>query len=330
MSPRSKAPAPLGRTRSAVLVRPYSFRHTREVRPSTNSAAQTSDTAAGALTPSQVASYWNDGYLTPIRVADHRRTGEWRYQIESLERRWRDDSTLPRPFVDYARANFHIVSAAAARIAHEPDILDAVESIIGPDILCWMTELIVKEAHSTKILTIHQDLTYWGLDGADDLVTAWVALSPATAANGAMQFVRGSHHRGQISHRDTYDDDNLLSRGQEVAVDYDPADVVTNELDAGEMSLHHGLMFHGSGPNTTADRRVALVMRYVSPAVSQRVGPTDFAMVVRGANRSRNLLTTPVPFADFAPAAIRLHAEISDAQAAALAGGAELPISYGR
>jgi ectoine hydroxylase-related dioxygenase (phytanoyl-CoA dioxygenase family) len=282
------------------------------------------------LTPAQVAAYWHDGFLLPIRVADADCASGWRDEIESLERRWRDDTALPRPFVDYTRANFHVVSSTAARIAHDPEIVDAVASIIGPDVLCWMTELIVKEPHSPKILTMHQDLTYWGLDGADAIVTAWLALTPARVANGAMRFVRYSHRHGQVAHRDTYGDDNLLSRGQEVAVEYDVADEVPVELDAGEMSLHHGLMFHGSGPNTTDQRRVALVIRYVSPAVAQRVGHADYAMVVRGVNRSRNLLSTPVPFADFTPAALDLHAEISAAQAVPLAADADRPLSYGR
>ncbi|HEY5663269.1 MAG TPA: phytanoyl-CoA dioxygenase family protein [Ilumatobacter sp.] len=283
-----------------------------------------------ALTSGQVASYRHDGFLLPVRVADTDRAAGWCAEIEALERRWRGDPTLPNPFVDYARANFHVVSAAAARIAHDRAILDAVESIIGPDILCWMCELIVKEPHSPKILTMHQDMTYWGLDGADHLVTAWLALSPATIANGAMQFVRGSHRHGQVAHHDTYGADNLLSRGQEIAVDYDPADAVPVELQPGEMSLHHGLMFHGSGPNTTAHRRVALVMRYVSPEVSQQVGARDYAMVVRGVNRTRHLLATPVPFDDFAPEAVALHAEITAAQAAPLAADAAHDLSYGR
>ncbi len=285
---------------------------------------------SGSLSDEQVASYRSDGYLLPITVADPRVATGWCDEIEALERRWRDEPSLTRPFVDYVRANFHIVSSTAARLAHESSILDAVESILGPDIICWMTELIVKEPHSTKILTMHQDLTYWGLDGADHLVTAWIALSPATIANGAMQFVGGSHRQGQVAHHDTYGADNLLSRGQEVAVEYDPADLVPVELQPGEMSLHHGLMFHGSGPNTTDDRRVALVIRYCSPAVSQLVSATDYGMVVRGVNRTSNLLATPVPFADFTPEAIALHAEITTMQSTPLAANADRDLSYGR
>ncbi len=284
----------------------------------------------GQLSADAVDRYRADGFLYPIRVADAAIASDWRTEIESVERRWNGDPALTRPFTDYARANFHVVCAAAARLAHTRSMLDVVESIIGPDIVCWMTELIVKEAHSAKVLTMHQDLTYWGLDGADGLVTAWLALTEAHPANGGMQFVRGSHLAGQVAHRDTFGRNNLLSRGQEITVDYDPADVCDVVLRPGELSLHHGLMFHGSGPNTTDDRRVGLVFRFVAPSVAQRVGAADYGMVVRGVNRTSNLLSTPVPMIDFAPESIRLHDEITAAQADALGAETEQTLSYRR
>ncbi len=284
----------------------------------------------GSLTAEEISSFERDGFLFPVRVADDERVAGWRAEFETLEGRWRDDQSLPRPFVDYARANFHVVSSAAARIAHDRTILDVVESIIGPDILCWMSELIVKEAHSSKVLTMHQDLTYWGLDGAVGLVSVWVALSDATPANGGMRFVPGSHLGGQVDHHDTFGDDNLLSRGQEIAVDVDPARVIDVELSAGEMSLHHGHLFHGSGPNTTDGRRLGLVFRFMSPSVRQTIGAEDFAMTVRGTNRSHDVHSTAVPFEDFTPAALELHAQVSAAQAAPLAAGTAGELSYRR
>lgn len=285
---------------------------------------------SASLTNEQVESFDENGFLFPLRVADGGEVAGWRAEVEALEDRWRDDPSLPRPFVDYARSNFHIVSSTAARLAHNATILDAVESIIGPDILCWMCELIVKEPHSPKVLTMHQDLTYWGLDGSTGLVTAWVALSAATSENGAMRFVPGSHLGGQVDHHDTFGPDNLLSRGQEISVEVDPEDVVDVELGAGEMSLHHGHMFHGSGPNTTGDRRIALVFRFMSPDVRQMVATEDFAMTVRGANRSNLVHSTAAPFDDFSPEALTLHARVSAAQEPALADGATAEPSYGR
>ena len=93
----------------------------------------------------------------------------------------------------------------------------------------------------------HQDGTYWGLS-SPDVITAWIALTPSTPQSGCMKVVPGTH-RSQVPHQDTFAADNLLSRGQEIAVQVNPADAVEIVLAPGEMSLHHVLIFHGSEPN---------------------------------------------------------------------------------
>ena len=94
-----------------------------------------------------------------------------------------------------------------------PAILDVVEGILGPDILVYAAEFFVKEPRTTHVVTMHQDLTYWGLGAIDGMVTAWLALSPATPASGCMDFVRASHKNPILPHEDTFDENNLLSRG---------------------------------------------------------------------------------------------------------------------
>ena len=121
-------------------------------------------------------------------------------------------------------------------------------------------------------MTWHQDLTYWGLDDMDE-VTAWVALSPSTTESGCMRFVPGSHKRSLVEHVDTFADDNLLTRGQEIAVDVDESAAADVELRPGQASLHHGHLFHSSGPNTTPDRRIGAAIRYITPSMQQRGGP---------------------------------------------------------
>ena len=104
---------------------------------------------------------------------------------------------------------------------HHPKILDAVEDVIGPDILCWTTNFFIKEANSPGFVSWHQDSTYWGLE-PDDVVTAWVAFTDATPENGCMQFMPGTQTQvDQLPHVDTFHKDNLLSRGQEIAVEVD-------------------------------------------------------------------------------------------------------------
>jgi len=217
-----------------------------------------------------------------------------------------------------------VVLPMAARIAKTPRILDAVEGVLGPDILLYSAELFIKEPQTTHIVSMHQDLTYWGLGAIDGLVTAWLALSPATTASGCMDFVAGSHKNPILPHTDTYDTNNLLSRGQEIAVDVAPEDRVHIELHPGEFSLHHGLTIHGSGPNLSDDRRIGLVFRYLRPDMAQQVGTArDFALPMRGQDSHGNFEHVPVPQADFAPGALALHERIRRQQAAVMMKGAK-------
>lgn len=231
-----------------------------------------------------------------------------------METQWRT-ADLPHPLNTYKRVNAHVVMPMAARIAQAPAILDVIEDILGPDILIYSTEFFIKEPNTSQIVSMHQDLTYWGLGAIDGLVTAWIALSPATPASGCMDFVAGSHKNAILEHEDSFDPNNLLSRGQEVKVDVAPEDKTAIEIHPGQMSLHDGLTIHGSGPNTTDDRRIACVVRYVRPDVAQQVGGTDYAMHARGTDRHGNFTHVPVPEAPFAPEALALYDEIRSAQA---------------
>src|SRR5260370_37173298 len=102
-----------------------------------------------------------------------------------------------------------------------PKILDAIEDLLGPDILCWNTSFFIKEAHDPGFVSWHQDATYWGLSSSD-VATAWIAMSPANKVSGCMKFIAGTHKQ-QVLHEDTFDQNNLLTRGQEVAVEVDEA-----------------------------------------------------------------------------------------------------------
>ena len=176
----------------------------------------------------------------------------------------------------------------ADELVHDTQILDYVESLIGPDILCYMTNLFIKEAHSKSYVSMHQDAAYWGVD-ADDVVTAWVALSPAKAESGVMKVEPGSHKR-LLPQENTYAKDNLLSRGQEIHVDnLNKENQVYMELEPGEMSLHHYMLVHGSDPNTTDDRRIGFAIRYVAGS-ADKLGAPESAMLVRGRSSGNFLL----------------------------------------
>lgn len=275
-----------------------------------------------ALTETQQAQYWDDGYLFPLDLMSCEEAAQWRAEIEAIETDWLA-ADLPLPLNSYKRVNSHVVLPMAAKLASDPRVLDIVEGVLGPNILVWSAEFFIKEPGTKAFVSMHQDLTYWGLDAVDGLVTAWIALSSATVASGCMDFVQGSHKNPILPHADTHGEDNLLSRGQEVAVDIAPEDKTAIELKPGQMSLHHGLTIHGSGPNVSDDRRIGFVIRYIKPEIAQQVADKDYAMLVRGVDHIGNFIHLAPPKALFDPATLTLYEEIRKAQAAALMKGSK-------
>ena len=274
------------------------------------------------LTDTQTAQYWNDGFLFPLDVIPKAESLVLRDELETLERNWLG-ADLPHPLATYKRVNAHCVIPLAARLGADPRILDCVESIIGPDILVWSVEFFIKEPRTRQLVSMHQDLTYWGFGAIDGLVTAWLALSPATEQSGCMEFARASHKNPILPHDDTHNPENLLSRGQEIRVDVPQKDRVAITLSPGQMSLHHGLTIHGSGPNTSDDRRIGVAIRYCRPDIAQQVAERDYAIPVRGADRNGNFIAIAPPSRPFAPGDLALYDEIRTTQAQALMHGSK-------
>jgi len=278
--------------------------------------------ASRSLSPAQTAQYWEDGYLFPLDIFSAEEAAGYRAELEQIERDYLD-ADLPRPLNQYRRVNSHVVMPLAAKLARDPRILDAVESVLGPDLLVWSAEFFIKEPHTTQIVGMHQDLTYWGMGETPDQVTAWLALSPATVPSGCMDFVKGSHKNPILPHNDTFSENNLLSRGQEIAVEVSQADKTPIILQPGQMSLHHGLTIHGSGPNRSDDRRIGFAVRFLNPKVRQKVADKDYAMLARGRDTSGVYDLVAPPETLFSPAALTLYDEIRANQAKALAQGIE-------
>ena len=265
------------------------------------------------LSDEQVSTYRQKGFHFPLRVLSAEEARGYRDRLEAHER------ATGAPIAGNMRHKVHLLFTWANQLARHPAILDAVEDVIGPDILCWSTSFFIKEAHSPSFVSWHQDATYWGLS-TDDVITAWVAFADAPVESGAMKFWPGSHLRNQLEHRDTFDRDNLLSRGQEIAVDVPEGEGVDVALKAGEMSLHHVLLAHASGPNTTGDRRIGLAIRYIPPHVRQ-LKVRDSAMLVRGRDTHGHFDLEPAPKADLDEAALAAHRDAVDRNVKALYAG---------
>lgn len=266
-----------------------------------------------ALTEAQVEAFRQEGYLFPIRAMSREDAAHYRRALEAYE------AETGGPIAGNLRHKTHLLFTWANEIARTPAILDAVESILGPDLLLWGSSFFIKEPGSSAYVSWHQDATYWGLDGSD-VVTAWVALADAPVESGAMKFWPKSHLKQQIDHRDTFGDDNLLSRGQEIAVDVPEAEGVDVPLEAGEMSLHHVLLVHGSKPNRSNDRRIGFALRYIPTRLGQ-TKTRDRAMLVRGRDEYGHFEHEPAPVSDLDAAARAAHEASMAAQVAALYEG---------
>ena len=256
-----------------------------------------------SLSPGQVERYRTEGYHFPVDLLSAGETAELRGRLEDYERR------TGGPIHGAMRHKTHLLFTWLNDLVRHPAILDVVEDVLGPNLLCWSSNFFIKEANDPSFVSWHQDATYWGLD-KPDVVTVWVALTPANRVNGCMKFKPGSH-RLQIEHRDTFDKYNLLTRGQEIAVTVDEADAVYVELKPGQGSLHHVLLAHGSAPNRSRDRRIGYAIRYIPTHVRQIAGDRDSATLVRGTDAFGYFDPEPAPDSDLLEPALALHAEIT-------------------
>ncbi len=266
------------------------------------------------LTPAQIEQFRRDGYVHPIRIMSEAQAGALRARLEAYE------ASHGGPIKGDMRQKSHLLFSWLGDLIRHETLLDAIEDLYGPDLLCWSSGFFIKEPRNPAFVSWHQDSTYWGLNKSD-VVTAWIALSPSTKANGAMEVMPGTHLMAQIPHRDTFAKDNLLTRGQEVAVEVDPSKAVTIELQPGEISLHHVLLVHGSAPNPSDTRRVGFVGRYIPTYVKQTVGDRDYATLVRGTDTYRHFQAEPRPTRDLDPEFVALHKQITGQNAQILYRG---------
>jgi non-haem Fe2+, alpha-ketoglutarate-dependent halogenase len=257
------------------------------------------------LTAAQIAAYDRDGYVSPIRVMSEDAAAELRARLEAAE------AKQGGPMAGALRFKPHILYTFLDDLVRDKGLLDAVEDVLGPDILCWASSFFTKEAHDPGFVSWHQDSTYWGLS-TPEITTAWVALSPSTPENGCMRVIPGTHTAEQFSHTDTHHESNMLSRGQVIDTDVDESKAADIVLKPGEMSLHHVRLIHGSEANRSEDRRIGFAIRYIPPHLRQVNGPHDAAALVRGEDTHGHFEVDPSPVTDLDPDAVAYHARITE------------------
>ena len=218
-----------------------------------------------SLNEKQLKDYEDHGFVAPINVLTLEEATKIKEEIEYIEKKWPDE------LIGLGRNNVHYISPIFDQVCHNSKILDAVESIIGKDILVGGTTLFIKDPDKKGFVSWHQDAKYIGFE-PHNWVTAWLAITDANEENGCMRMWSGSHKEKIKKHKDTFNENNLLTRGQTVQ-NVPLEDTTPNILKAGQLSLHHPMIVHGSGSNKSNTRRIGFVIQsYIGTNVDQVIG----------------------------------------------------------
>ena len=226
------------------------------------------------LTTDQLNHYKDKGYISPVNALTSSEAKEIRDEIEKIENKW------PGALEGINRNYIHLISPIFNKVCLNKNILDAVQSIIGKNILICGTTLFIKNPNEKGFVSYHQDAKYIGLE-PHNWVTVWLAVTDTNEHNGCMRMLPGSHKENLKSHEQKFDDNNLLTRGQTIkGVPLNKTEPVI--LKAGQVSLHHPLVVHGSGLNKSNDRRIGFVIQsYIGTNVNQVIGKM-FVQKARG------------------------------------------------
>ena len=250
------------------------------------------------LSSEALEQFHRDGFTPSISVIPQHQARHYRMELEAIE-------MTVGPLLGGRRLKCHLLYKWVSELIRNPTVVEPVKDVLGPDTMCWGTDMWVKEANSETFVSWHQDSEYWGID-SDQLITAWVALSPSTIESGCMRMLPGSHRAPALSHTDTFQENNMLTRGQTIfGVDEDKA--VNIEVDTGEAVYFAYRIAHASHPNRSNDRRIGVAIRYISPLARQTKSDWDTATLICGEDRYGHFELEPEPKDDFDPIAVAFH-----------------------
>jgi hypothetical protein len=256
------------------------------------------------LSQEQIDAYHRDGFSFPHKALSETELAECREGLARYEAwlgqpvnqgdwRWRSAAYAFLPWLD--------------GLMRHPRVLDAVEDLIGPDILVFTSTFFIKDAHSPTFAAWHQDATYFGITPYEH-VTAWVALTDATEEAGCMEVVPSRGAAKQLRHAALGLQNSINGGGQQIVDEFEQNDTVMMAVPAGSFSLHHTLCRHRSAPNCADHRRIGIGISYI-PAHCRITSPVRMRVpLVRGVNSGGNFDILPPPTeGEFHPAAIARH-----------------------
>ena len=251
---------------------------------------------AHVLTDRQLAQWKSAGAVWPIDLLSPADTASFRNKYLALEAatngaaqgRFRMKAHLPFPWM--------------WELIQHPRLIDTMEDLLGPDIVCWGSSFFAKSAHDPRFISWHQDSVYYGIDPPDS-ITAWIALTDATNLSGCMRIIPGSHLSAElVQHEETRAPNNMLSRGQTIR-DVDESKAVEMPLLSGQMSVHHNKTYHASEPNRADWPRIGVAIHFAASHLRQTNFNDATAISVRGS--PRHWLPEPYPAAEMSPASMK-------------------------
>jgi ectoine hydroxylase-related dioxygenase (phytanoyl-CoA dioxygenase family) len=249
------------------------------------------------LTDAQVEQYRVRGYVFPFRALNPAEAAAARREIEEFEATIGDEA---QKFLSFKA---HLPFRFLSDIIRNPRILDAVEDVLGPNLLCWGSSFFQKNANDPRFISWHQDSYYYGMD-PPNTCTAWLAFSTSDETSGSVRVIPGSHRR-EMEFVNTPSQNNLLPRGQTI-VGVDESKAVHMNLEPGEFSIHHEAIVHNSEPNRSDDRRIGLSIHYIPTSTRQvryvEKGRKPLAALVRGVDEFGYWDREPVTEMNYDPA----------------------------
>ena len=255
---------------------------------------------AKRLTDEQLKRAQSDGCVFPVRILDTDQATEVRETYEAVEARQGKD--VP----ELLSVKPHVLFKWLFELGTTPTLLDAIEDLIGPDILLTTCAIWPKDAHDPRFVTWHQDSAYFGYDPME-VWSAWIAITDSHVDNGCLKYLPGSHNDPEMSHEETHDPQNMLSRGQKISSDqFDESGAINVELEPGECTLHHFRLAHSSEPNTSDRRRVGILFVFC-PTHVKPTNELNTAILVRGEDKYGYWNRDPLPERDLDPENLRYY-----------------------
>jgi len=247
------------------------------------------------LTEVQIETAKTAGHVFPVPVISPEAARDYLYKFETYERE--SGTSAPRDL----KVKPHLLFRWMWELGNTPAVLDAVEDLIGPNIMLVTSAVWAKNARDPAFVTWHQDSAYFAYDPVE-VYSVWIGLTEARLEHGCMRYLPGSHLKPEQPHIETWAADNLLQRGQYIP-DFDETGAVAAEVGPGEATIHHFRLAHSSEPNSSAQRRIGVLFVYCPTHVKYSLGRYP-ARLVRGVDMYGHWDEDPIPQRDMDPAAV--------------------------